>query len=69
MPSAPREAMALLSTVIAEIFEDVDPALIEDLRGDRWQARLAELVAMGGDVAVLAGAISVLGRHEGRQSL
>ncbi len=63
LESAAKEAIALLSTVIAEIFEDSDPALIGGLRGADWRARAAELQTVGSDVATLAAAIGVLVRR------
>ena len=60
-----REAIALLSTAIAEIFEDANPAAIADLRGAGLLARAREIEAVGADVAVLAAAIGVLARRSG----
>jgi hypothetical protein len=61
--SAAIEATALLSTVIAEIFEDANPASIAALSGPDWIVRAAQLEVMGSDVATLAAAIAVLMRR------
>ena len=53
----------MLSTAIAQILEDADPALIADLRGAGFENRAQALEAMGGDVATLAAAIGVLAKR------
>ena len=58
--SAANEATALLSTVIADLFEDANPAVIADLRGPNWFVCAARLEVLGRDVATLASAIEVL---------
>ena len=58
-----REAVAVLSTAIAQILEDADPALIVDLRGDGFETRARALEAIGGDIATLAAAIGVLAKR------
>ncbi len=57
------EAARLLSTVVAELFEDVNPALIETLQGPNWIVRAAQLEDLGRDVATLAAALEVLMRR------
>jgi hypothetical protein len=58
-----REATALLSTAIGEIFEDVNPAIIASLRDDGYAGRTQEIERMGGDIAILGAAIGVLARR------
>jgi hypothetical protein len=61
--SAAIEATALLSTLIAELFEDANPADIAGLRGPDWIVRAAQLEILGRDVATLSAAIEVLMRR------
>lgn len=62
---AAREVIALLSTCIAEMFQDANPASVGGLVGAGMAARTDELERLGADVAVLTAAIGVLARRSG----
>ncbi|MDP3174804.1 MAG: hypothetical protein Q8M88_10255 [Phenylobacterium sp.] len=60
-----RDATALLSVAIAEIFSGVKPVIIAGLCDSDYAGQTQEIERIGGDIAILGAAIGVLARRSG----
>lgn len=58
-----REALIMLSTAIAAMVEDANPADVSQLRGAGWLPRALELETLGGDIEMLTRAIGVIAKR------